>query len=474
MAVPKEILQVERPKNTVVKKSGNHFYVVSRTSKYVNGRRLPVDLETIGKIIDGKFVPKTYPISFKQIDIKDYGQVALISKFSKDILDNLLKHFHDIDAFKIYTIALLRSIYHDCNNNNLSFYYDTSYVSVAHPNIHLGEKTISKFLDLMGRNYGKINSYLRAKLDELSSDSEIIIDGTLKTNNSKVNAFSEFSRKGKIKHSKDISLIYAFNSITKEPVISKVYSGNTIDSSAFKDFIKDFSLNKGLIMGDKGFLTNENYELLCQNSNLKFLFPIKRNLKEIKILDLLNYEGILDFKEEKVLYKKTKINENLYYYAFKNTILEQEEKENYLAQKQKKDEFSNEDIKEKQEQFGTIIYKSNCDMAPLDIYLLYRKRWEIEVMFNFYKTNLCFNKVNVSSTYSVIATEFINLLSTIISMRVKNYLIKKELLKKFSYKQIMKFLDRVKAVKSSFSDKWEMHCSLKNILSLCDILDINL
>ena len=474
MAVPKEILKVERPKNTVVKQSGKHFYVVSRTSKYVNGRRIPVDLETVGKIIDYKFIPKSNPISLKQIDIKDYGQVALITNFSKDILENLLKYFNDIDAFKIYTIALLRAIYSNCNNNNLSFYYDTSFISEYFPNVHLSEKTISNFLDMMGRNYGKINNYLKARLNDLNSDSEIIIDGTLKTNNSQVNAFSEYSRKGKIKHSKDISLIYAFNSITKEPVVSKVYSGNTLDSSAFKDFIKGFSLNKGLIMGDKGFLTNENYELLCKQNNLKFLFPIKRNLKEIKDLDLLNYEGILDFKEEKVLYKKTKINDNLIYYAYKNTKLEQEEKENYLALRQKNEDFSNEEIKIKQDQFGTIVYKSNCDMKPLDIYLLYRKRWEIEVMINFYKSNLYFDKVNVSSTYSVIATEFINLLSSIISMRVKNYLIKKELLKKFSYKQIMKFLDRVKAIKSSCSDKWEMNCSLKNVLSLCELLDIKL
>ena len=33
----------------------------------------------------------------------------------------------------------------------------------------------------------------------------------LKTDNSKVNDFSAFSRKGRIKGSKDISLLYAFN-----------------------------------------------------------------------------------------------------------------------------------------------------------------------------------------------------------------------------------------------------------------------
>ncbi len=38
MAIPVEIRQVERPKNTVVKNYFGKFKVVKRTSKYVNGK----------------------------------------------------------------------------------------------------------------------------------------------------------------------------------------------------------------------------------------------------------------------------------------------------------------------------------------------------------------------------------------------------------------------------------------------------
>ena len=57
MAIPAEILAVERPKNTKVKKSGERYLVIKRTCKRVEGRNIPVDLGTIGEIVDGRYVP---------------------------------------------------------------------------------------------------------------------------------------------------------------------------------------------------------------------------------------------------------------------------------------------------------------------------------------------------------------------------------------------------------------------------------
>ena len=88
MPIPKEILAVERPKSTVVKFRLGRYLVVKRTSKRVNGKAKPVDLGTIGEIIDGKYVeirpvPKKQK---KQIDIKDYGEFALCNKAAGDLL----------------------------------------------------------------------------------------------------------------------------------------------------------------------------------------------------------------------------------------------------------------------------------------------------------------------------------------------------------------------------------------------------
>lgn len=73
MPIPKEFLSVERPKNTVVKMRLGRYLVIKRTSKRVDGKAKPVDLGTIGEIIDGKYVEiRTVPKKRKrQVDIKD-------------------------------------------------------------------------------------------------------------------------------------------------------------------------------------------------------------------------------------------------------------------------------------------------------------------------------------------------------------------------------------------------------------------
>ena len=58
MAIPKDILAVQRPSSTVVKQRGTRFVIVKRTSKRVGNRVIPVDIGTVGEIIDGRFVER--------------------------------------------------------------------------------------------------------------------------------------------------------------------------------------------------------------------------------------------------------------------------------------------------------------------------------------------------------------------------------------------------------------------------------
>lgn len=59
MSVPKEILAVERPTNTVVyiTSAGNYGVKKRVGCRYMNGRNVPVNDPTVGHIIGGKYVP---------------------------------------------------------------------------------------------------------------------------------------------------------------------------------------------------------------------------------------------------------------------------------------------------------------------------------------------------------------------------------------------------------------------------------
>ena len=82
MAIPKVILAVERPSSTIVKQRGNRFVVIKRTRK--GNRIVPVDLGTVGEIINGVFIPLRVKNDTKtRVDIKDYGEVTLCDRLRR-------------------------------------------------------------------------------------------------------------------------------------------------------------------------------------------------------------------------------------------------------------------------------------------------------------------------------------------------------------------------------------------------------
>ena len=93
MPIPREILNVPRPKNTVVIAYGRDkkLYAVRQRvgCRNVGGRHLPVNGPTIGHIVDGAYVPiaKSAPqgVSLSTIDLKDWASVVLCDQLFKSI-----------------------------------------------------------------------------------------------------------------------------------------------------------------------------------------------------------------------------------------------------------------------------------------------------------------------------------------------------------------------------------------------------
>lgn len=138
----------------------------------------------------------------------------------------------------------------------------------------------------------------------------------------------------------------------------------------------------------------------------------------------------------------------------------------------KKDNFNAENYKEKKSLFGLIVFKSKADLDPLVVYLAYSQRWPVETLFWLYKNIIDRDTVNVHSDYSVYATELINFLSVVITTRVKNEFIKLELNKKYSYKEIFRYLSKYKKVRTKEGGKWSIATMLKYIEELVAALGV--
>ena len=64
-----------------------------------------------------------------------------------------------------------------------------------------------------------------------------------------------------------------------------------IDARAYRAFVADNKIERGILITDKGFPPKEIEDLLKQNKDLHFLTPLKRNDRRIAT------NGMLDFND---------------------------------------------------------------------------------------------------------------------------------------------------------------------------------
>lgn len=250
-----------------------------------------------------------------------------------------------------------------------------------------------------------------------------------------------------------------------------------LDNTAFDDFLNTFKPQNSLIMGDKGFVSKETLNNLS-SKKIDYLFPIKRNDKRIGALNLYDYQGTFNDDDDIIEYCKNFTkgiddnDETLYFYSYKSMLDETNEKSGYLKNADKKGSYNIESKKKKQDKFGTIVFISNKDMNPKDVYFLYEKRWEIETYFSFYKNFASLNNVRVQGDISIIGSEFINFISSIVSVRIKKLFKEKELNKKYTYPEIMMYLESVKKYRDIESGNWVMTKTLKYVAEIVTKLEI--
>ena len=471
MSVPKDILAIPRPKNTRVKPSGNHYLVIKRTCKRINGRNVPVELGVMGEIRDGRYIERVKEPVKREIDIKDYGEVSLCDKLGKDLMDDLLKVWTPKEATCLYTIALLRAAYGEIKNRDLELQYQTSYASELYKNVALSEFTVSKFLDSIGKSYTLIRKFMQNRI-ESAKGKKLVIDGMLKDYNSK-SIFSEFSRKGAKKGSKDLSLLYAFDPEEMEPIATKPYVGNMLDMTAIDDFVDDYEITNGIMVFDKGFPSKAFLDKMQKEKNLSYIAPLKTNSKLVKRYKMDEPNTPLEgYENGTILCKKVKMANGKFLYSFRDPKMAMEQEVGYIAKAKKKDKFDVEKYNAKKSEFGLIVFESRTDTTPLIIYKAYAQRWDIEVFFDFYKNIIDRDCENVHNDYRVYATELINFLTALIASRVKKQFSKLGLYKHHSHKELMRYLSKYKMVRMGEEGKWKPCKKLAYIDNIISTLGI--
>ena len=426
MAVPESIRQVPRPSNTVVIDSGSNGlkrYAVHSRAKvvYTPGRNpRPVNGPVIGHIIGGKFVPvvsgaKLAPNGPEYVS---YGVISLVHDELRGLDDELFRIFDATDSCMILVLAMLRIERKGIKLSRIRSAYNKSLVSVLYPGLPLSANKISAFLERLGQDITKQQAFFHARLESVCENDHIIIDGTLKQNTSKVNDLSEFSRKARVKGCQDISVLYAYNLEKREPLCAQVFPGNMIDARAYRAFVQDNKIERGLLITDKGFPPKEIQDMLEKHAELHFLTPLKRSDVRIAKNKMLDFNDFLRNIDKRIRCKKHQLPTGRFLYAFKDSVRAAMEDNSFMDLQRKSGSYDKDLYDKKGASFGTIVFESDIDLSCEEIYQIYDERWQLEMLFDCYKNSLNFGITRVQSDYAVRGSEFIDFIATVLTRRI--------------------------------------------------------
>ena len=451
MPIPKEVLAVDRPKNSIViayGKNRDRYAVRARVGCRSDGqRRLPVNGPTIGHIVDLRYVPLEEdacpPVSESAVDLKDWANIMLAQKLFGSMVDELREVYSSDDALKIWCIATLRVCFSGIKDCELKDAYEESFLSELYPGVALSRNTVSAFLNDLGRTCSKITLFMRGRTARVGLDHHLLIDGTLKSDESRVNSLSDFSRKARTKGTRDISVLYAFDLEAEEPVCSKCFPGNMLDVTAYSEFISEHHITKGIVVADKGFPQSAAKKHFQENPDLHYLNPLKRDSRIASDLHMLEFTALLGGYEG-ITYRKEKAADGRFLYSFRDAYRAAKEESDWLKRSRKKNDYSLADLQKARSVFGTVVLECDLDTDAQAIYKAYSKRWEIELVMRFYKSALEFDETRVHDDYSVIGSEFCDFLSSVLTFRMIRAFDEAKLLEQMPYKKVMKILARAK------------------------------
>ena len=473
MGVPEAIRQVPRPKNTVVvetKASASKRYAVRERAGtvYKPGQNpQPRNGKIIGYIYNSKFVPKIEKHFSVVPFMLSYGASTLIHNLSADIFDDLLLIFDINDSINIMTTAAVKVMKPDVPNSRIMQFYKGSYLNIYYPGAKLSENTIEKLYEQLGMDIVHMLAFYELRTKRVCEDEHVLVDGTLLQDTSIVNDLSKSSRKSRVKGVKDISILYAYDLEKMEPICCKVYPGNTPDISAYRSFVLDNNIKKGIITADKAFPPTKIKDILKDNPDLHFITPIKNNDTRIKNNDMLNWQGTLSNNLHFVTFTKKQIKGGRFLYAFQDDSIAATENHTYLKNNGKNQKCSvpgpdgkikendytfpidNKAYSKAKETFGLIVLESDLDLPPYVVYQTIQQRWNIELFFRRFKNDIGISKTKEETNYRIIGSQFVNYIAAIISSRISQKFINAGLLVKSSYEHIMEDLSNTLRVVES-------------------------
>jgi transposase len=406
MSLPIWVLKHKEPK-TEIKLINDCYYKYQVSYKY-NKEKKRTDKVTgqlLGKLDEGLGFVKSDKNAIRQqakavalpnVDIKNYGVCLLFYTLLKDELELFKKHFKENIADTVFIFAMMRWAF-QAPIKRASSYFVHDYCSELYGKKFLSDKDFSNALKFVGENRESLTHWMKdlLNIEENNNNKFVLMDSTHVTSLSEHLGINALGYNPNHSYDKQVRLMYLFSAELKKPVYYRLINGNITDLKSMKLCIKEMKVKDVIYIADKGFYSKENIAML-DNEQMQYLIPVHRNN------NLINFKPIMDGKiktenktyfiyQDRAIWYYTYENEGIKLITFLDDKLRTTEENDYLLRIQTKpEEYTETKYFEKLHVFGTLtlVYKTKELTEPKDLYAGYKKRNEVEVMFDSYKNFL--------------------------------------------------------------------------------------
>jgi transposase len=180
-----------------------------------------------------------------------------------------------------------------------------------------------------------------------------------------------------------INLALLCNADNGLPTMIRSLPGSVRDIKTLYNSLSEIDIVNKILILDRGFFSEDVLQFL-DGKNISYIIPTRRNSNYYKTRIHLN--GHLYYRERLIRCGRRK-HGNKFLYMFEDQRLMAEENST-LYQKLDEEKITKQELRESMKRSGRILFVSNLDLPEKEVFELYKKREQVEKLFDSYKTAL--------------------------------------------------------------------------------------
>jgi transposase len=218
----------------------------------------------------------------------------------------------------------------------------------------------------------------------------------------------------------------------------RILPGSVRDVKSLALSVQEIGVENKTLILDRGFYSQSSIKTLNEHK-LSFVIPTKRNSTLYN--EQINLSEHFFYHERLIKCGKKEYGENVLY-LFEDSEMKKEE-EYTLYKQHDENKITSNTFNKGLEKAGKILLVSNVDLAPENVFLMYKKRDTVEKHCDTYKSILEADKLYLQDNESLFGHIFISFLSLYGYIKIQNCIRKADLTSKYSPRDLIEQFRKV-------------------------------